>query len=860
MVFSRSVSGAFCIGLVLVALSPYVAWGQDRFGTREMANRTDYGEYNQYRDYMEEERPSNRISSEERRSYRPEMIRDEEDDARQDVRKQPPDLRGSPAQAMSLPPPTRLEIFYRDRTGDQTLEQFGYDLFLAGADKNRITDRRQDDDMDAARSVTVLPPMGVVQDDYRLQVGDIIGIRFTGERKSAIKAEIRPDGRFFVDGLPTMMAAGRSLGDLRREIIEHLREMHYRGDVLVTVEGIRQIGVLVAGHVQNPGRHNLNAFHSVIDALQQAGGIRKTGSLRQVRLIRGGQTTEIDLYDFLMNGFLPQNIQLADGDRIIVPPVGATIAVIGDVKQPGIYELGTDSQGVGSSRRVALGTALHMAGGVLGAGDNRFTLRNANSKIINLNNIKQNVIDDGSILTVTRAQDRVANAVELLGYSRKNGLYDVDETPTLRALLSAPNVFADDVYPLMGVIARAHRGSLTRSLMGFSPQGIVAGTDDRQLEAGDKVYLFSHTDIQNMMSNDINNKNKNNNLLKFSNSISQYVQDKTVAIQGAVREAGYWPVGVVASVKSVIAVAGGLSNKADMAHIEIVSDDLTIDGHKRRIIDANATDLNNVMVMAGDQIRVGETFAKALTESVTITGEVKNPGTYDLMRGDTLSTLLARAGGLTAQAYPPGAVFSRKSERKREEQKFRAAAQQLEHTVSVNLNATDKDATLTPAQISMARDLANDLRSVRAVGRITVEADPAVLETRPELDMLLEGGDSLHIPKRNLTVRVSGEVMNAASLLFEDNKDAEDYIREAGGMTYYADTGRVFVLYPDGSSHPLRSSAWQNDGPAMVIPGSTIIVPRDPKPFNFMDSFKDITQILTNMAITTVFIDDVVSD
>jgi polysaccharide export outer membrane protein len=157
----------------------------------------------------------------------------------------------------------------------------------------------------------------------------------------------------------------------------------------------------------------------------------------------------------------------------------------------------------------------------------------------------------------------------------------------------------------------------------------------------------------------------------------------------------------------------------------------------------------------------------------------------------------------------------------------------------------------------MARDLADDLRSIQVVGRITVEADPAVLRARPELNPLLEGGDHIHIPKRPMNVRVSGEVLNPATLMFIADKDDDDYVAEAGGVTYYADKSRKFVLYPDGSAKPL--GGW-NDTPSMIIPGSTIVVPRDPKPFNFMDSFKDITQILTNMAITGVFVEDIATD
>jgi hypothetical protein len=128
---------------------------------------------------------------------------------------------------------------------------------------------------------------------------------------------------------------------------------------------------------------------------------------------------------------------------------------------------------------------------------------------------------------------------------------------------------------------------------------------------------------------------------------------------------------------------------------------------------------------------------------------------------------------------------------------------------------------------------------------------------KPELDLLLQTGDRIYIPKRDLTVRVHGEVLSAASLQFREGKAPLDYINEAGGFTFHADKDRTFVLYPDGSAQPLQVSAW-NYKPIFIPPGSTIVVPRDPKPFDFIQSAKDISQILSNLAVTAIFIDDVV--
>jgi protein involved in polysaccharide export with SLBB domain len=853
MTISRPVSRAIAISFTFLMLCGWTASAEDQFGVREMAQEAGIGGYNTYHDHFRSR------GERSHHDYNPQPVLNG---------RLYQDRQGLESGAETVnrqndhdDQPTRLEEFYRERSGDKNLNQFGYNLFYQPDKKQKI-----DIDGDEIKSVSDAP-MGVVQDDYIVQVGDEISVIFSGERRGRAIYKIGSDGRLLIDNLPPIQATGKTFGALKLHAQSILTNAGYRGRMDLSIEGIRQIGVLVAGHVKRPGRHNLSAFHSIIDVLHMAGGIQKTGSLRQVKLIRHGQTKTIDLYGFITSGQLPDRLQLSDGDRIIVPPIGPTIAVVGDVKQAGIYELHSDPRmawrylGGNRAHKITLDEALSMAGGVLGAGDNQFTLQNASSKIINLNNKNQKVIEDSSILTVIRASDVMSNAVTLEGYSRKNGVYDLSSAPTLQKLLTKNNAFGVDIYPLIGVISRTNRQSLTRTMMGFSPQLIAMGKDDRQLESGDVVYLFSNDDIETIKNED----DKKTSLRgdekesEFPKLVRDYVRDNMVVIQGAVRDTGSWPVGSVTDLKTLVSVAGGLTTKADTQNIEIVSRGDN-GNHDRQTVNVSETPMTSVSLYAGDQVRINKKFETAISQNVRITGEVKNPGTYDLMRGDTLLSLIQRAGGLTDQAYPPATVFSREAERKREEQKFRAAAQELERTVSVNLNTTDKDASLTPAQISMARDLAEDLRSVKAVGRITVEADPTILKARPDLNLLLEGGDRIHIPKRNLTVRVSGEVMNSASLLFEDGKDIQDYIREAGGMTYYADKARIFVLYPDGSSQPLRSDAWRTSKPAMAIPGSTIIVPRDPKPFDFVDSFKDITQILTNMAITTVFVDDVVSD
>ena len=312
---------------------------------------------------------------------------------------------------------------------------------------------------------------------------------------------------------------------------------------------------------------------------------------------------------------------------------------------------------------------------------------------------------------------------------------------------------------------------------------------------------------------------------------------------------------------SLLAVAGGLSLEANTSNIEITSDmqgegvNEGRPGNVRRIqvnfVEDNPKD---IVIGPGDSVRVNQKFKKIEDKSVLVIGEVINPGRYDLLPGDTMSDLLERAGGFTAQAYPEGAIFSRESERKAEEMRFRAQAREIKRAVATALEMDDEK--VGAGKIAEARALARELEEVEGVGRITVEADLGLLKAQPELDMLLEAGDRVFVPKRSLSVRVRGEVLSPASLQFREEKDPLDYIHEAGGFTFHADKERTFVLFPDGSAQPLQVSPW-NHTSRFIPPGSTIIIPRDPEPFDFVQSAKEISQILSNLAITAIFIDDV---
>lgn len=768
-------------------------------------------------------------------------------------------------------PTSPLADYYARRTGEE-LPQFGYDLFTQSGDGN------------AGTKTNNAPPMGAVQDDFILHSGDRLSLTFRGQRSHTQIVTIDSTGRLLVDDLLPITAAGRSIAQVRNELRAQAGLRH-NTEIFLALESVRQADILVLGHVRAPGRKNMTVFSNVMEALNAAGGIDYTGSLRQIKLVRDGRSRIIDLYDLLLHGGDHNDITLRHGDRIVVPPLGPTVAVAGHVKRPGIYEIrpvlhNRPHVPQPASETLSLQDMLYLAGGTIRPGQNRFlhlhVTESGHDKGDEIRDPHKPIFADGAVLMVAPADEMRAGMVTLRGHTRKPGLHAITKAKTLSALLADGQAFGDDIYPLAGVIVRQDRKNMTRRLIDFAPVLLQDRRYDRALKEGDEIHLFSRAQIMALGAEKPDVEPVSSASPTSDHHISPaaalpadahaitdkdivtFLRERAAFTRGAVRHAGSWPVAEGVTLSQLIAVSGGLTLEAHKGNIELTRRHAARehDASRRQTIDYTQDEAAAIAIAPGDSLHVKQKFPRVADSSVQITGEVTNPGHYDLMPGDRLSDLLRRAGGLSDNAYPPGAIFSRGSERRLEENRFRAQAQDLEMKLAAALKQKDEpDGT----QIAVVQDLIAQLKQAEAIGRITVEADPGVLAVDPDLDILLEPGDRIHVPQRPLTVRVAGEVLSPASLQFRKDRTARDYIMQAGGYSWHADKNRAFVVYPDGSAQPLAVGSW-NHNPVFVPPGATIIVPRDPKPFDFIETARDVSQILSNLAITGIFIDDIRND
>ncbi len=861
--------------------------------------------------------------------------------------------------------PSPLEQQYSKR-GGRKLEQFGYEL---RADR-RLT------------ATSLLN--GAVPDDYVLGIGDELVVTLRGQVNSTTSVRVDREGRVVLPNMAPVSAAGRPFGAFRDDLTAQAQAAFLQTNVFVSVGSVRSIGVLVTGEVKAPGRYTLTSFSSLIDALSQANGIQKTGSLRLVRILRGDKSIPVDLYEVLLGTRTVNDLRLQDGDQIVVPAIGDTVAVQGDVVRPGIYEL--------KSSEAGLSGVLELAGGAQRARGNRIDIlrldKSGRNQIIRDAASTAKVLA-GDILSVELPRDAIA----LEGAAERPGGRGLGQSKTLRDVLNEPYILSSNPYLPLAVIDTEDPATRQRRYIPVDLQRVMDGAMNVTLRERDRVIVLSQADIRYLGSADVQavlrgeqppsvklavDRTVTNEKLAMAGAavnlggdevapqgaqgsvrrdrtqpgmtgsstyegrdryaaqqqdrdeqpegregdgtsrqrrligtyadpqsptgvrlvesdvecgglqtlaalaseglqqryavalrtgsrksadtpvidirscpkvfhrhpdLLPFLLEYAISIEGEVRFPGVYPVVPGAKAESVMRAVGGVTLDADSNAVEMTN----VAGE--RVGSLSLGQLNQSTLNPGDVVRVSARVAKREVGVVKVAGEVVRPGRYDIKRGERLSELLRRVDGLTPEAYPYGAVFTRVRVREAEEAGFRRAALELEQSIpSVLASTSGQEAEQARQALPFLQSLIASLKSTRAVGRVVVEVDPTVLAARPEMDFVLEPGDELTIPKRPSHVTVSGEVLNPSSVMFKSGKAARDYIKLAGGETSAAEVSDAFVIYPNGESEPLRMGRF-SDGSVPIPPGSTIVVPRDPQPFNFLSLTRTVVGLVSDLAL-----------
>ncbi len=807
--------------------------------------------------------------------------------------------------------PSAIEREYRTRLEDDTLRQFGYELFKAA-------------------STASGPLTGQVNDHYIVGVGDDLVVNFQGATNESNVVRVNREGQVIVGALPPIQAAGRSLGQVRGEIELATRSTLLGTNVFVSVGSVRAITVFVGGEVNRPGQYQLTSLSDVATALARSGGVRRTGSLRRIRVVRGNRTISLDLYGLLGIG-TPNSVRLQDGDRVIVPVIGDTVAVMGSVARPGIYEL----RGGGAT----VGAILDYAGGAVRPRGSSVSISRINSgggeAFVRVSGVNQQIVAGDALVVTAGSAGGAVNRVSLQGNVINPGPRPLPAAPTVRDLLGTINDVKPDTYLPMAALIRRDPQSGSRV---FQPVNLVSALGSGPsvpLQANDTLWVFSRADIAFMnraavrqivlgqpnpipqcqslarladtvrdtqssrfsvltrgafiveregkseaanvgssTAVNVGGSTVTNAVQEASLNAAQMSKDtaaaacaptferepallpflieNSIGIGGGVRRPGAYPVAGTITASVALSIAEGATTGNEGVVIDVTASPASGSPTLQRYaLDADGKVLTRIAINPGDDLRLSTPQPQFESASVLLTGEFVRPGLYTIRKGETLSSLFERAGGLTNFAYPYGAVMTRRSVRQAEEEGFRRTSRDLGNAVlsiaaRKNVNA---DGLAAVSQIS------KQLASAEGAGRVVVEADPRVLAARPNLDTILEGGDAIYMPKQPNFVIVLGDISNPGAVQYREGRRVAQYVSDAGGTQFSADKGRIYVVYPNGLAQPVKSSVWRSSN-VPVPPGTTVIVPKNLDPLFKLDLVSNIISIVGSLvsSVATVAI------
>jgi protein involved in polysaccharide export with SLBB domain len=674
---------------------------------------------------------------------------------------------GTQTQGVRSLPPNEFQRFVAESTG-MHLPLYGEHSLSSGTH--------------AAPPSSVPPPP-----EHPLGPGDEILIRGWGSIELDHRVVIDRNGLISVPTVGTIVLGGVKAGDAESVIRANIERLYRDVKVSVTFGQLRTISVYVVGQARNPGTYRVSSLSTVLSVLFQTGGPNAIGSLRRLQVKRAnGTSAEFDLYAFLSKGDKSADIRLHDGDTVFIPPALGFVALVGKVNQPAVYEL--------RSNQDTLQSLLEVAGGLPVVADpRRAFIERIDPSAGKPRTVEQFALDkpglerylrNGDLVNITSITPEFANAVTLRG--------NVDQP--VRAPFR-PGMRVRDLIP-------------------------------------SKDYLVTRSA-----------------LARQNSAVLETTGSATIASRiGATLEQINWDYAVIERI-----------NKNNL-QVELIPFNLG------KVFD-EPTSENNRLLQAGDTVTIFSHTDVAMPVAkrrvfVRVEGEVQVPGVYQMSAGDTIHSLVAKAGGPTREAYLFGTAFYREQTRREQALNLVKAADRLERQMlsersqlaANRLGQQGSEAISAAAADRSGEHALARLRQLQPSGRITLGLDPVERSFNRMPNLKLEDGDRLVIPNRPDFINVFGAVNVEASPVWREGLRVRDYLQMAG-VSQDADLDAVFVLRADGSVMTKGTGLLSFGGVDRIeiMPGDSIVVPelldKETKWSKFVRGARDWTQIIANFGI-----------
>lgn len=734
-----------------------------------------------------------------------------------------------------------------------------------------------------------------VPPDYILGPGDELRIRVWGQVNFQANVKVDRSGEIYIPitQIGPIHVAGMPYSELDSHLREAIGRVYRNFSLQADIGQIRAIQIYVTGDARRPGVYTVSSLSTLIDALFASGGPSVQGSLRQIQLRRGNDLPRtFDLYSFLIRGDKSADVRLLSGDVIFIPPVGPQAAVTGSVRVPAIYELRPNE---------LLADLLADAGGASAVA------AEARVSIERIENHDQRMamevaydqtglatpLADGDLVHVYSIVPKYKQTVTLRGnianpgrFAWHSGMRISDLIPDKESLLTRNywwkrtqlGLPAPEFEPVPG-FSQMRQPSSGHPVTLPPPQGDtyppVTGPQGSQYPVPEDQYgqpqsQYGQTQYPSGAAPDQGGLSQNG-----------YPSQAPGEPQGAYQSAQQRGASTSLAAQQQTEFSSRISRNAPRTTVTQAAPEIDWDYAVIERLDPDTLKTNlvpfdlgklvlqhddsqNLALQPGDVISI---FSEAdirvpiaqQTKMVRLDGEFVHAGLYTVQPGETLRTLVERAGGVTPNAYLYGSEFTRESTRAIQQARIDEYVQNLQLRIQRgNLalassgSTSAQDLTNATAAQSSESQLISRLQQIRATGRIVLQFKPNSAGVGNLPDISLEDGDHFVVPHVPAAINVVGAVNDQNSFLFARGRRLKAYLRMAGGPTRDADRKHAFVIRADGEvvSYESQKGLWGdqfNDLP--LYPGDTLVVPERTFRPSALRGILDWSQVFSQLAL-----------
>lgn len=709
----------------------------------------------------------------------------------------------------------------------KVLHQAGYDLFTSGS--------------------TSQTSVGKFGNSYKLSIGEKINVYTYGDSVDVMaisgaslvspssSTQVDSKGNIFIPGVGLVKAENRTISDVENEVNRVAAQKYKSMKIRLTVATGQEFSVFVYGQVYRPGRVLIGNNSSVFDALNAAGGVKKTGTLRNISYTSDNKTKSVDLYKTLFFGN-DDGIIVRPNDKIFVGKIGDVAAIKNGVTVPAIYEI---LPGENIEKVVAF------AGGLLPQTQvSEVTLIgfDANLKQKTAENIawdkaRSKVLRSGDSVEFRELYNNAENIVTIQGNVKHPTTYAYKDGMRLSDILKSEDELLEETFINQAVIRRISGKDNTIETIPIFLKEFFAGMNDPVLQPKDIINVYKNTNslfvdvygcintpkhltyTAGMTLNDVMTD------IQFLESDVQKQDVETENKEQAETEVAYQKGAVE---ESSVHLAAGTANSNKLIPAERVAVEITSLSGATQVyylydIMINSDRIKSIQIAPEDKIFFRTLRGNEVMKTVKVSGFVKHPGVYTFVEGKRLADVIKMAGGLAKEADLRGIVFKRTNLQGKQVELAHKNNERdiklIEGRMASAYKPTEADQQSKAEMLEMLK-AEDQTIAQKYTGQIALNIKDNDVDKIKDLDNIeVQDGDDIYIPRTSNHVSIIGEVYNEQSFVYKKGANAKYYIKEVGGYTPNANKFRLYKVSVNGRAEKIRNGS-------NIQPGDTIVVPR----------------------------------